>query len=407
MDFKLAIDHLNSLQATGIKLGLERIRYACKLLGDPQDKFPSIIVAGTNGKGSTCAFLESILRHHGLKVGLYTSPHLVDVRERIQIGREMISESDFARISSNIVQAISQSHNPTISLTYFEFLNALGFLYFAEQHVDIAIVEVGLGGRYDSTNIVTPLVSVITRIGLDHQKYLGDTIEAITQEKCGVIKNGVPVVTIDQAEEAMNVIRRVADENGSMLNIVRPYDVKWKLALEGRHQQENAACAYRAAEILFEDQLNRKLEPEKIKDAFASTGWAGRLEVVSREPLIILDGAHNPNGAEVLAKYIRTNLKDKRKVMILGIMADKDVDDILKSLADVGDEFIVTRPNLERAAAPSFLKERLEAICNKPVRVMESVHEAIEGAKCAMGKGDALIIAGSLYLIGEAKEYFK
>ncbi|MBI2974234.1 MAG: bifunctional folylpolyglutamate synthase/dihydrofolate synthase [Deltaproteobacteria bacterium] len=378
MDFASAISYLDSLQSTKIELGLERMSAVCKLLGNPENKFTSVVVAGTNGKGSTCAFLESILRHNGLKAGLLTSPHLLDVRERIQIDREMISEKEFGNLAENLhchceFASGGRSNLPNSELeiassldklgarndmqfTYFEFLTAMAFQYFAEAKVDIAVLEVGLGGRLDATNVVTPVISVITRIGIDHQKYLGDTIEKIAFEKCGIIKRGVPVVTVDQDEKAMDVIRKASDENGAMLHVVSPHEVKWPLGLNGSHQLENAALAVRAAEIVTP---SLSLPPRGggkgrgggvIEMALASTSWPGRLAVVSKNPLVILDGAHNPNGAEALAKYLMS-LPGKRIIM-LGIMADKDIDGIVKPLADAADEIVITKPSIERAADP-------------------------------------------------------
>ncbi len=387
--------YLDSLQSTNIKLGLERVFKACEALDHPENKFPSIIIAGTNGKGSTSAFLESILRHHGLKAGLYTSPHLVDVRERIQINREMISEDDFTRLIAKVKDVNSPTHQLTNSLTYFEFLAVMGVLYFAEQKVDIAVLEVGLGGRLDATNVVTPLVSVITRIGIDHKGYLGDTVEKIAFEKCGIIKKGVPVVTIDQSSEVMDVIRRVADENDSMLHIVSPNEVKWRLGLSGRHQLENAACAVRAAEIVLEGEVE-----SVFATALASTVWPGRLEIVSQKPLVILDGAHNPNGAAVLARHIKETYPNRHKIILMGVMADKDIEGIVKPLLEVADEFIATRPAIPRAAEPKKI-----ANLKKTIKIIEPASVAIRETIKKMSQDSALIITGSLYMVGEARRF--
>lgn len=391
--------YLDSLQSTNIKLGLERILTLCDVLGNPEKKFPSIIVAGTNGKGSTCAFLESILRRNGMKVGLYTSPHLIDVKERIQINRGLISEDDFTKTCKDLESVIKPNQRPT----YFEFLTGIAFKYFADQKIDIAVLEVGLGGRFDSTNVLTPVVSVITRIGMDHQKYLGDTIEKIAFEKAGIIKKGVPVVTIDQKQEAMDVIRRVADENESMLHVVSPNEIRWPLGLLGRHQLENAALAFRAAEIVNPAIAN-------IKEALLDTKWPGRLEVVSKDPLVVLDGAHNPNGAESLAKFLKENYKDRRKIIMLGIMSDKDIDGIIKPLISVADEFVLTRPVGERSASCNELNEKLKhwnAETFKPVSAIEPVSLAIKSTLKSMPKDSVLIITGSLYTIGESLAYFR
>jgi dihydrofolate synthase/folylpolyglutamate synthase len=439
MDFASAISYLDSLQSAKIELGLPRMAAVCKSLDNPENKFSSIVVAGTNGKGSTCAFLESILRHHGLKVGLLTSPHLIDVRERIQINREMISEEDFGRVV-NSVQLICHPResgdpehlialdscfrrNDTVTLTYFEFLTAMAFFHFSKAKIDIAVLEVGLGGRLDATNVVTPVVSVITRIGIDHQKYLGDTIEKNAFEKCGIIKKGVPVVTVDQDALAMDVIRKVADENGSMLHVVSPHEVKWPIGLEGKHQLENAALAVRAAEIITP---TLSLPPrggglgwggDVIKSALADTHWPGRLETVSKNPLVILDGAHNPNGAEALAKYImslrvclrQTKQTPSKILIMLGIMADKDIEGIIKPLAAVADELVITKPAIARAADPEVILsmvKKLEKWKNEKIMINNQLPAAIQQAIQSMPKDAVLIITGSLYTVGEAKKYF-
>ena len=413
MNYQETIAYLDSLQSTNIKLGLERISAACEALGRPSLKFPSILVAGTNGKGSTCAFLESILRHHGLKVGLYTSPHLIDIRERIQINREMISERDFANLVNIVKNTNVLTHQRTNAPTYFEFLTAMAFQYFAEAKIDVAVLEIGLGGRFDATNVVTPLVSIITRIGMDHQKYLGDTIEKVAYEKCGIIKKGVPVVTIDQSPAAMDVIRRVADEKDAMLHVVSPHEIKWKLGLAGRHQLENAALAVRAAEIVTPSLTlpprggGRGWGGNVIKSALANTRWPGRLEIVSKNPLVILDGAHNPNGAEALARFLKENYNDKYKILLTGIMADKDIEGIVKPLAAVADEFIITKPSTERAAEPSLLFNILQRQhASTPARRHDSLSIAIQKTLSSMSKDSILIITGSLYTVGEARRLF-
>jgi len=390
MNYNEAILYLESLQSTDIKLGLERVTRVLSKLSNPQERFKSVIVAGTNGKGSTCAFLESILRHGGFKTGLFLSPHLVDVRERIQINREMISERDFAGIAEKVVCHCEPR------ITYFEFLTAMAFLYFAENSVDMAVLEVGLGGRFDATNVVTPVVSAITRIGIDHQGYLGDTIEKIAFEKAGIIKEGVPVVTVVQDDGAMDVIRKVANEKNATLHVVGPNEVRYKLGLLGRHQNENAALAITAAELVG--------AKEHLAEALASTRWPGRLDVLSERPLVILDGAHNPNGAEALAKFIHSELKAKGKkvTILIGIMADKDITGIVDPLLKVADRIVVSRPDIPRAAATEKIRETIISI--KPdmeVTCIEDVQIALKRTIKETKKDEALVIAGSLYMVGE------
>jgi dihydrofolate synthase/folylpolyglutamate synthase len=405
MNYQSALNFLDSLQSTRIELGLSRIEAACRSLHDPQKKYPTVHVAGTNGKGSTCAFLESIFRHTGMKVGLYTSPHLVDVRERIQINREPMSEEDFSELVFCHCESAKGGRSNLPQLTYFEFLAAMAFRYFLEKKVDIAVIEVGLGGRLDATNVITPLVSVITRIGMDHQGYLGDTLEAIAHEKCGIIKNGVPVVTVDQEPSAMAVIREAAEEKGCMLHVVSSTEVKYKLGLLGRHQYENAALALRASELVSDVIASPSRTDEAISRAFLNTRWPGRLEVVSREPLIILDGAHNALGAESLARFVRGEFKNKKVTIILGIMADKDVEDIVGRLAPLADRLILTRPNIQRAADPNEISARAGLVSGS-YEVITPLKTAIVTVREQMPPDGVLIITGSLYTVGEAMQTF-
>jgi dihydrofolate synthase/folylpolyglutamate synthase len=344
---------------------------------------------------------------------------LNDVRERIQINRRMIGKGDFARLVEHIychpraVPAGRRGGGDLAPLTYFEFLTLVSFLYFAEQKVNIAVLEVGLGGRFDATNVVTPLASVITRIGLDHQGYLGDTLEKIAFEKAGVIKEGVPVVTVDQEGEAMRVIRDVAEEKGALLHVVSPHEVKYRLGLLGGHQNENAALAIRAAEIVKELVVCRSLlvtanrrqlttGDRRLAAALAVTRWPGRLEVVSREPLVILDGAHNPNGAEALARFLKDISRSPfyrggRVFVIFGAMADKDIAGMLRPLIPVVDEWVITRPNMERAARVEDIRKFIGTQATE----QPDVRTAIKRTLASMSAADALIITGSLYMLAE------
>jgi dihydrofolate synthase/folylpolyglutamate synthase len=301
-------------------------------------------------------------------------------------------------------------------LTYFEFLTLVAFLYFAEQKVDMAVLEVGLGGRLDATNVATPLVSVITRIGMDHEGYLGRTLEDIAKEKAGIIKEGVPVVTVMQDDPAMNVIRNIAEEKKAMLHVVSPCEVRYKLGLLGRHQYENAALALRAAEIVTSGRwpvtgeqwpkAGNSAVHSLLETALAATSWPGRLEVISKKPIIIIDGAHNPNGAASLARFIKEELKPKKKriVLLIGIMADKDVEGVVAPLAGVVDEIIATRPPMERAAMAEKIADVAERFGAARVACIEPLEKAIKEARSSLGEDDALVISGSLYMVGEIKK---
>ncbi|PJA19816.1 MAG: hypothetical protein COX62_05910, partial [Deltaproteobacteria bacterium CG_4_10_14_0_2_um_filter_43_8] len=364
-----------------------------------------------------------------------------DVRERIQIDRKMISEEEFAKNTTLIchsreigslerVTGIPACAGTTARLTYFEFLTAVAFLYFAERCVDVAVLEVGLGGRFDATNVVDPVVSVITRIGMDHQHYLGDTIEKIAFEKAGIIKTGVPVVTVVQEPKVMDVLRRISDEKGVMLHVVSPQEVKYKLGLLGRHQYENAALALRASELVLEVTDHRSLITDNLSEAFASTRWPGRLEVLGTHTFlgkvcapgaqVILDGAHNPNGAEALARFMKEELTDKHKIVILGIMADKDIEGVIKPLVEAADEVVLTRPSASRAAGTELLckivnseigkfgnTEKQSEFANSRIREFPNISSAIEGTIKTMRGNSVLIIAGSLYTVAEARRYYE
>ena len=340
-------DYLHSLQRFGVKLGLQNVDAVLAACGDPQRRFPSIHVAGTNGKGSVCAMLASILRADGRRVGLYTSPHLADVRERIRIDGRTIADADFDRLLGRIRKTIDRllaAGRLEAHPTYFEVLTILAFLHFAERKVDIAVLEVGMGGRFDATNVVTPLVSVITSISLDHREYLGRSLAAIAFEKAGIIKPGVPVVNGAEGRAAGAVIRRRARERGAPLVSAFGRDgalfaartaagfrfryefcgesFAFRLKLPGVHQGENAAVAVAAARTL--GCVDRPLERRTILAGLAAAEWPGRLEAVGRRPLVLLDGAHNEDGARALAAYVRDFVRGPL-VLVFAMLKDKAV----------------------------------------------------------------------------------
>src|SRR5664280_780687 len=300
MTYSEAIQFLYGLRLFGAKFGLENTFKLAALAGDPQDKLRFIHVAGTNGKGSTCAMLESIYRAAGLRVGLFTSPHLVSFRERIQVNRQLIPEAEVIRL----VEAL-RAANKENDATLFEFATVMALKFFAEQKCDLVIWETGLGGRLDATNIVTPLVSVITNIGFDHQQWLGDTLARIAAEKAGIIKPGMPVITATAAPEALAVIEKIAHEKNVPLKLVTVDDVQSWLTgtlappLLGEHQKLNAALALATVEML---QRQISVSAEKICAGLAAVDWPGRLQLVTRTggQKILLDGAHNADGAKAL-----------------------------------------------------------------------------------------------------------
>ncbi len=397
MDYKQTVEYLDALVPRDFRLELAQVREACNMFDNPQLSFPTIHIAGTNGKGSTAAFLTSILMGSGYRVGLYTSPHLVDVRERIQIDRVPITEEALVFHAERIRDSLPEDK----ALTYFEFLTMLAFLYFQEQKVDVAVVETGLGGRLDATNVVLPQVAIITPIALDHQKHLGKTLTEIATEKCGIIKRGVPTVVAEQPPEAMDVIRRWCDEMGSPLCMASPEDVGQKLGLPGEHQRQNAACAVEAAHLLEDAKFRIEGMEKSLKD----TRWEGRLEIVNESPCVILDGAHNAAGAQALALYIGKEIKRDNAVLMLGIMSDKDIHGICRSLVPKVREVVCVRAPSERGASPKDIASRARSF-GAEVHQEGEVAEALAKWMKKLRPKDTLIVSGSLTTVGAAKRYF-
>jgi len=426
-------DYLGHLQYFGVKLGLDNIRALCRALGDPQDRFPSVHVAGTNGKGSVAAMLETALRGHGLRTGLYTSPHLVKVEERVLVGGRAIPRPRFCGLLERIKDTADSLMAEKRLLghpTFFEVLTALAFLEFAERRVDIAVLEVGMGGRFDATNVVTPLVSVITTIAKDHERHLGSSLKSIAFEKAGIIKPGVPVVSGVGGGAARREILRVARERrapvieafGEGRSLIErasargfrfTYDsgkdrYAFSPSLPGRYQGRNAAVAVAAAEALSSDW--RPLERKRIVAGIESTRWEGRLETVSRSPLILLDGAHNPDGARALADHLR-EVVGRPVVLVFAAMHDKDIRSMTRALFPLCAAVVLTRVPYKRSATPEAIREAapplkgrlfLEPDTRKAVRMALLESQRINGR--GKGRGPApVVIAGSLFLVGEVK----
>ncbi|MBI3610141.1 MAG: bifunctional folylpolyglutamate synthase/dihydrofolate synthase [Nitrospirae bacterium] len=423
LSYSKTINYLYSLQRHGIKLGLENIRRLMTALAEPHRRFRSVQIAGTNGKGSTAAMIAAVLEAAGYRTGLYTSPHLIDFTERIRVNGGPIPPDEAARLTERLRAAVAD-----LPLTFFEFTTAMAFQYFADSGVDFVVAEAGMGGRYDATNILTPLVSVITNIDFDHQAYLGDTLEMIATEKAGIIKPGIPVVTAADRPEALNVIRDVSRERNAPLYRVgaevrvagvSPQRFRYEgiqrsfadlnCALLGRHQLLNAACALPALELLGRQEAD--IGEASIRRGLKTVRWEGRLEIVSPAdsgPTVILDGAHNPAGARTLRVFLEESRPSRpgRLILVLGILRDKDIDGILAELVPLADEMVVTRPQHERASTTEDLKRRLERYPAR-VTVREPVSEAVRYARSAAGTEDRICVTGSLYTIGEARSYLK
>lgn len=377
-----ALKFLENLTIFGIKPGLERIEKILARLGNPQKNYATIHVTGTNGKGSVCAMLAEILKLAGKKVGLFTSPHLESYCERIKINGANISEEDFAA-------QIELVRNCGVEATHFEVLTAAAYEYFSRQKVDVAVIEVGIGGLWDSTNVIVPEVSVITNVALEHEKTLGD-LKSIARNKAGIIKAGVPVVT-GAAGEALEIIKTVAQEKNSRLyEINAPVDVK--INLGGEYQKFNAAIAIQAARILGVDEKIILAGLEKVQ-------WAGRFENIGG---VIFDGAHNPHGAKALRESLDKNFPCGKRIWVFGVLADKNFGAMIEILFRADDFVIVTAPDSERAASIEIICEILNSRGLENIGVAK-ISDAVDLLKKT--SGDVKIIAGSLYLIGAARKF--
>jgi dihydrofolate synthase/folylpolyglutamate synthase len=443
MNYAEAIQFLYGLQMFGAHFGLENTFRLAALAGNPQDRLRFIHVAGTNGKGSTCAMLESIYRAAGLRVGLFTSPHLVSFRERIQVNRKLISEADVARLVEKLergsptrstlkTDAVSESSEALAPAkhcgsqtrapedrqdagpTMFEVVTVLALKFFAEQQCDLVIWETGLGGRLDATNIVTPLASVITNIAFDHTQWLGDTLGKIAAEKAGIIKNGIPVVTSVDEPEALAVIERIAKEKNSPLikvgqaSSLSPFEKTKKLEtgkmpvlrLPGEHQKRNAALALATVEIL---QNQIPVSEKQIRDGLQNVNWPGRLQLIEKPngQKILLDGAHNLAGVETLRAALEKNFADVRPTLIFGALADKDWAGICRVLAPLASKIFTVRVASNRTADAGELAGVFHAA--NPAATI-TAWDNLAGALNASKDEPFVVITGSLYLIGEALE---
>ena len=439
MNYEAAVRYLLSLgrelaaptQASAAKFDLENISVLAERLGRPDRAYPSAHVAGTNGKGSTAAFLEAILRDAGFRTGLNTSPHLERINERIRVNGEDIGDEAFAEILSR-VQAITEELLADGKLrahpTYFECVTAMAFEYFAQQRVEFGVFEVGLGGRLDSTNILTPAVSIITRIDFDHENFLGHSLREIAGEKAGIIKPAVPVVIAEQRPEAREVILNRAKEllspvidtaesfrieaesvdNGHVRAQVTEIASGWSIelapSLPGHFQLQNALNAVAAARLL--QQRGFRISDESISRGIATTVWPGRIEKIHSHPDIYLDGAHNPSAARELAHFIEESLNGKRIYLLYGALRDKAVDEVAGLLFPLAAEVVMTAPATSRAISAVQLEEIAAHYANKSTTIADA-GEAIDYALSKASPDDVIFITGSLYLVGQLRHYLK
>ena len=425
MTYAEYIEWMFNLERFGIKLGLDNISELLRRIGNPHLSFESVHVTGTNGKGSVCAFVSEILRKQSMKVGLYTSPHLVDFRERITINGVEISEHDVLRIGSDLRKIMEQmaTEDPEKQLTFFEFTTGLAFKYFEEVGVDIVVAEVGMGGRLDATNVITPEVAAITRIGLEHTKYLGATIQDIAREKAGIIKPNARVVTCERKKDALSVISTSCKRKNAILRTIgkdfdadhvrqstegTSFDYNGRRNLRdlntrllGAYQAENAACAISISEEL--QDVGIPVSDHSIREGIASAHWPGRMEIVSRDPFLLFDGSHNPDGMGVTVRV----LKDLRLVpltYVIGCMDDKDARGIVRALVPTAARIVSTHVKNKRALSASALGKIVQEEYNGPLEVVDDSGEAIELA-IGSNSGKGVCVIGSLYLVGEAIQW--
>jgi dihydrofolate synthase/folylpolyglutamate synthase len=413
------------LERFGIKLGLENMTEFLSRIGDPHNEFRSVHVTGTNGKGSVCAFLASILQETGLKVGLYTSPHLVDFRERITVSGKMIPEEDVVRIGESLKAIMDKmaEESGEKQLTFFEFTTGLAFEYFNEQKVDVAVLEVGMGGRLDATNVVIPEVAVITRIGLEHTAYLGNTVEEIAREKVGIIKPGIPVISSERHPGPLDVIRsackrkrvglrlidtdfRVKDVSTTIEGTSFDYEGRWTIGglstnLIGVHQAENAAVAIATAEQLADQGYPVSLEA--VRDGISRMRWPGRLQIQSTDPLIIIDGSHNPEGVKASVSAL-VSLGLTPLTFVVACMNDKDAQGIMSALLPHASTIVATEIDIDRTTKADQLSEAVGSRFDGGVYVEREISGAMLRASSS-GSGKGICVIGSLYLVGEVMKW--
>lgn len=414
INYRETLAYLRGLHPLGIRFGLGPIRSLLARLNDPQDRFPTVLIAGTNGKGSVAAMTASILSAAGFRTGLYTSPDLIDVRERIRIDGRMIDRREMAACTEEIRSLILDE------VSYFEFLTAMAFLHYQRQRAEIAVLEVGMGGRLDATNVVTPIVSVITNISLEHREYLGNTLEEISREKGGIIKEGGICVTAVRQRRVIETLEAICRERGAKLyrlgkeirttdhrdgtfsyrGVEKSYE-RLSCPLAGKHQISNAAMALAAVEMI--DNSGFRIPKTSVSEGLRQTRWEGRLEILRRSPRLLVDGAHNPAGVSALRRALQNDFPHRRLILIFGVLGDKDYRAMAGRLFPLADRVILTRPNSERALSPDDLRS-MAGKFRKDIEVFENPGDALQHSLSLAGKDDLICATGSLYLVGEIKK---
>ncbi len=437
MNFKQAHDYLDSLQFHKIKLGLDAMQSFLTKVSRPEKGMQFVHIAGTNGKGSVSVNLVSILGHAGYKVGLFTSPHLSSVRERFRINEEYISEEKFAEIATRVRQVLGED-----MITYFEFTTALALLWFAESNVDLVVLETGLGGRLDATNVIVPMVSVITNVSMDHEAYLGDNLKSISFEKAGIIKKGIPVVSGAANDISLEVIKERCQEEeaplylyGRDFNSLSETGNMWcwssdhnnlrqksysglRCGMKGDYQKSNSSLAIAVLQILQNNGFG--CTEDDVREGLAEVRWPGRLEHIvlgksdrkimeadknADQIHYLIDGAHNPAGVESLVKTLSEDYSYNRLIVVWGAMEDKDLRFTVSLIGNMATIIVLTQPEGERAANPSQLLDVLPDDLKSRGHLIANVKDALLFAEEQAQSGDLIVVAGSLYLIGEVRSF--
>jgi dihydrofolate synthase/folylpolyglutamate synthase len=417
ISYKEAVQYLYGLQKYGIKFGLSKTSNLLKAFGNPHRGQKYIHIGGSNGKGSVAAMVESVLMKSGLKVGFYSSPHLVRFTERFRInGQEMVPEKA-AAIAGELIKIIKPAYPPT----FFELTTAMALIHFARENVDIAIMEVGMGGRLDATNVIRPVVSVITNISLEHQFFLGSHLMDIGKEKGGIIKRGVDLVTAATQPLIISLFESMCEaKKASLWRVGR--DVRYRsngsrfsyyglkrtfkgleLGLKGKFQHRNAALSLAVIEIL--ERKGLEFSSDDMEEGLKETRWPGRMHVVSQAPLIMLDGAHNPQAIRELARSIGNDFRYRRLILVIGVMEDKDVGKILKGILPIANYVFYTRPEYYRSASPERLM-KAGSTMRRPGEIAPGIPVALDMAREMAGPTDMILVTGSLFTVGEAMTYF-
>jgi dihydrofolate synthase / folylpolyglutamate synthase len=426
MNYKEAIDYIEKTGKFAMNLGLERIQRLCALMEMPQSKLKVIHIAGTNGKGSTTTFIASVLISQGYKVGIYTSPFLERFTERIKINDTEISEEEIVKLVIEMRPYIDRLQEEGLEHpTEFEIITAAAFKYFCDRSVDFVVLEVGLGGRYDATNVVNPLLGIITTISYDHIDILGDTLGKIAYEKAGIIKENIPMVVYPQEKEAMDVLMKVMVEKnakayftedvkfelvsntieGIVLNVTgEDFYSDLKIKLLGEHQILNALTALKGIEVL--KALGFRIDRASIYRGFENAVWPGRFEIIAANPYIVLDGGHNPQCIDAIVSAVMKYFNDKKVRIVCGMLRDENYEEMVKSLIKISEDFITAAPNNPRALTAGELKDVIKKY-GKNVLEAENIKAAVILGLSNVKKDEVLLFCGSFFMIGEVRTFLK